>query len=473
MIEVRRLMAVGALLGAAAVLTCADVWGEPERDKALRAFHKGGENVKPAAEGAFARDLDRNRFAEAPLVVYQVEKDRLFGLQVKAKLPDAPARAKDYLVVVDTSASKAMGPLALAQKIVEELVKKLGPDDRLAVWTANLKAKDLSRGFKSGKALEGVVAELNKELPLGAVALKKALSEAVASFEVKESRQRAVVFLGDGKSIAEPLDAADRAELCAAMVKKQVAFFAVPLGLRPDSQNLHSLISGTGGKAVRHGLNERIDDEVVKGKVVQRGLVSRLVKDVAEPILYDVEFTLPATAKEVLPSKLPPLRRDAGTLVVGKLPGNAAVLSYKLSGTLAGKPVRADAEFKVPASDEEHFFLVGVHGQWKAAADRPALLPSDRALAYAHKQTQLALEDLLAKGELALEQNKLDAAAKLFEQARQFAPHSPRARGGLVLVEKMKTGKKSRSRTRSCANVSVRRMSSRASAAARNANACA
>ena len=111
---------------------------------------------------------------------------------------------------------------------------------------------------------------------------------------------------------------------------------------------------------------------------------------------------------------------------------------------MAGKVVRSDATFKVPASDMENFFLVGVHGQWKAGADRPALLQSDRALAYAHKQTQLALEDLLAKGEMSLEQNKLDVAQKLYEQAQQFAPHSPRAKGGLVLVEKMKTGKKSR-----------------------------
>src|SRR4051812_44515282 len=125
MIEVRRLVAVGALLGVAAILTCADVWGEPDRDKDLKAFHRGGENVNPAREeGVFARDLDRNRFADAPLVVYRHEKDALFALQVKAKLPDAPARPKDYLVVVDTSASKAMGPLAVAQKIVEELVKK-------------------------------------------------------------------------------------------------------------------------------------------------------------------------------------------------------------------------------------------------------------------------------------------------------------------------------------------------------------
>ena len=306
-------------------------------------------------------------------------------------------------------------------------------NDRLAVWTANIKPRDLTRGFKSGKALDDAVKELAKEVPLGAVSLKKTLNEALATFEVKESRQCAIVFLGDGKSVAAPLDVSDRTELCETMVKKQVAFFAVPLGMRLDAQNLHSLIAGTGGKTVRHTMTEKVEEFVV-----------RLQKDVAEPILYNVEFSLPATAKEVLPSKMPPLRRDAGTLVVGKLPRDAKTIEYKLSGTVSGKTTRSDASFKVPASDVENYFLVGVHSQWKAGADRPALLQSDRALAYACKQTQLALEDLVAKGEMALEQNKLDAAQKMFEQAEQFAPHSVRVRGGLILVEKMKTGKKSR-----------------------------
>ena len=435
MLETRRLAAVAAFLGVAAILTCADVWGEPRLDRELKAFHRGDDRPhKPAADKALPDEPERSRFIDMPLAVYQPDKgDALFALQVKAKLPDAPVRPIDYLVVVDTSASKAMGPLAIAHKIAEALAGKLAAADRMSLWTANLKPKDLSRGFKPAKEALEAVKELAKEIPLGAVDLKKTLTETLASFEVKESRQRVLLFLGDGKSVANPLDVRDRAELCDIMVKKQVGFFAVPLGVRIDSQNLHSIIGSTGGKAVRHGMGEKIED-----------LVARLQKEIAQPILYNVAFSLPETAREVLPSKLPPLRRDAAALVVGKLPRDTKTLSYTLSGTVAGKEGRFDATFKVPAADVEHFFLVGVHRQWKAGADRPALLQADRALAYAYEQTQLALEDLLAKGEMALEHNKLDAAAKLFQQAQQFAPHSARAKGGLALVENMRAGKKSR-----------------------------
>src|SRR5262249_56689539 len=123
--------------------------------------------------------------------------------------------------------------------------------DRLAVWTANVKPRDVSRGFKEGKDLGETFRELAQEVPLGAVNLKKALSEGVASFENLSSRRRAVLYLGDGKSVAEPLDADGRAELCELLNRKQAPFFAVPLGERLDSQNLHWRVSGTGGHVIR------------------------------------------------------------------------------------------------------------------------------------------------------------------------------------------------------------------------------
>ena len=42
MIEVRRLLAVGAILAGAATLTWTGAWGEPGRDKDLKDWRKGG-----------------------------------------------------------------------------------------------------------------------------------------------------------------------------------------------------------------------------------------------------------------------------------------------------------------------------------------------------------------------------------------------------------------------------------------------
>ncbi|MFO0844433.1 MAG: vWA domain-containing protein [Gemmataceae bacterium] len=433
--QVRRLLAAGGIfLAGAAILTCTQVWGDPGRDKELRDWHKGGgKAIAPPRDDALAEEFDRNRFEDRPVVVYERGGEALFGLQVKPRLPDAPAQPTDYLVLIDTSASKAMGPLAASIEIARELAGALGRDDRMAVWTANVKPRDVSRGFKAAQGLEGAFNDLAKETPLGAVGLKRSIAEPLASFEVKPGRRRVLVFFGDGKSVADPLDDDGRAELCEALVKRRVAFLAVPMGPRPDSRNLHGLVAGSGGKVVRHGIGEATSV-----------VAARLRRDAAEPVLYPESFRVTAGAADVLPTRMPPLRRDAATLVVGKLPAGAKALDWAVTGTAAGAEFKGGERLAVPAADADNFFLAGVHDQWLAGKDRPALLPADRALAFSHMQNALAVEDLVARAELCLEQNKLDAAGRLFEQARQLAPHAAAAKGGLMLVERMRAGKRTR-----------------------------
>jgi hypothetical protein len=81
--------------------------------------------------------------------------------------------------------------------------------------------------------------------------LKKGLEMATASFQADPSRQRALVFLGDGMSSYNPITPVDRAKICENMVKNEIAFFSVPLGPMLDPQNLHGIASHTGGKVVR------------------------------------------------------------------------------------------------------------------------------------------------------------------------------------------------------------------------------
>src|SRR5207245_2872905 len=121
-----------------------------------------------------------------------------------------------------------------------------------------------------------------------------------------------IIYLGDGRSVAGPLDVDDRAHLVSKLVGQQTALFPVPLGDRLDPHNLHGLATGTGGKCVRldGGLDGGLDERNVGA------LAKGLLKALAEPILYAPDLRLPAAVTDVLPTKLPPLRRDAPTLVV-------------------------------------------------------------------------------------------------------------------------------------------------------------
>ncbi len=197
-----------------------------------------------------------------------------------------------------------------------------------------------------------------------------------------------------------------------------------------DAANLHGLVSGTGGTVVRTLTTDKPENVVL-----------RLKDAFAEPILYPTAFQPPAGATDVLPTRLPPLRGDAPTLVLGKLPAGATKFDYSVSGKVSGQDKRVDASEPMPEPDVDNFFLVNIAGQWQAAKDRPALLPADRALASADTQLELAREDLLAQAYWALEEDQIDPAFKLFQQAQRLDPHCVEAAAGIDIVAQIRDGK--------------------------------
>lgn len=428
----RRLRAVGAILVSAAVLTSTHVWGEPSERLRDQFRSSTGQLAAEAAEQDLAEALARSKFAEYGVVTYRTQKgETLFALQVQPKLEPMPARPRDILVLVDTSASQANGPLTTAREIVATLAKEGSAEDRVAIWTANTTTKDLTRGFEApqSQAVKAAVEALKLEVPLGDTDLRGAVSKAVRAFRNTGGRQQVILFLGDGLSIHNPIENdAERLRLCDEMIKQEIVFFSVPLGRRLDPANLHGLATGSGGAVVRMLPGDQ-----------PLSFHKRLQTALAVPVIYPRAFRLPAEVVEAFPTKLPPLRSDAPTLVVGKMQP-AKVFAYEVEGIAAGREVHLKLSDPVPESEADNFFLVSMVEQWKNAKDQPALMRADRALAYAHERNQLARADLLAQAQWAITEDKLEAAANLFKQARQLDPQDVEAEAGLKIVEKLRSG---------------------------------
>src|SRR5262245_41668181 len=151
MLAIRRLGAVGAILALAAIIACAQVWGEPGRDKDSKDLRPGISPVNTGPAGLRSvEELMASKFDGQPVARYDTrEGETCIGVQLKPKLEAGPVVPRDYLLLIDTSASKAQGPLAAAIKLTEALVKAASAEDRFAIWTVNLQPKDLTRGFKS------------------------------------------------------------------------------------------------------------------------------------------------------------------------------------------------------------------------------------------------------------------------------------------------------------------------------------
>lgn len=444
----RRLTVVGAALALSSVIAGSQVWGDvaPKREQPV----KSGSQTLPADAGErhLMRDLAESKFATQPVVSYRNQLgELLFALQLQPKLEAGTPRPCDYLLLIDTSASQVGAPLMVERQVAEELVKLAKPGDRFAIRTVNipseLASRDLTRGFKNPqvaaeqKALEDAFEKLKLDFPLGAADLQYGLDKAVATFLNRPERQQAIILLGDGLSAHNPLSEKDRARLCEKLIKNKIAVYPLPLGPRLDSNNLHGLSSGTGGAVVR-----------IQATDTATELAKRLQATVAVPVLYPNEFKLTGSeVAEVYPAKLPPLRADAPTLLIGRVKPNGK-LGYDVDGTVAGKPVSVQKTETLPEPEADNFFLVSMVEQWRKAKDQPALMRADRALAFAQEINELARDELLGQAQMALMLDKVNAAGRLFDQARKVDPSDQEAVGGLKLVGLLRDGKVSRDQLR-------------------------
>jgi tetratricopeptide (TPR) repeat protein len=437
---VKRLRLLTAILGgAAACAVVGTVIGDvfaPKTAPAVKNEHAAPKLID---------ELAKTRYTDKPTLAYRLKSgDTAFAWQLKPTLAVAPARPRDVLVMVDTSASQAGDPLRRASQIVSALSGELAAADRVDVWTVNLDHADHTRsltgGFKpaADKAVRDAANKLaGEEYAAGAVDLKAGLDAALKSFERKPGRQQIVLFLGDGESAASatPLTEAARVDLGRRMADQDVQFFSVPLGLTISANTLHGFGMLTGGSVVRV-------KEDLNAPAGRFALAGRLIESFQVPVLKPDRATLTPAATELFPGQLPPLRADRPTLVVGTVKGQPANLSLTVSGTVAGQQQAVTLADKLAEPSDDHYFVAAMIDQWRTAAtkDAPAVLAADRALAMAGEQFRLYRDEFLVLAMDAIAANRLDHAEKLFAAVSNIDPNSAEAAGGVSLIAKLRKG---------------------------------
>ncbi len=440
----KRLRVLPALLAVAAATASigTSLFGDFRGGPAKAPAPVGSPDGRP--DGAkLVDDLAVTKFTNLPALTYKVNAggDTLFAWQIKPALEAAPARPRDVLVVVDTSASQAGRPLQQARLILLGLAGALGADDRVSVWTANTPAatRNLTKDFQpaGSEDVKGAAAALvETEYGSGATDLKGAMAKALGTLAPNRGRQQLVLFLGDGDSSYDPVGENDRVALGGRMEQSDVFFFAVPLGVRVNANNLHGLAALTGGTVVR--VQEDLNNVTKRAE-----FVARLKAAIDVPVLKPEQVKFGADVAETFPSKLPPLRADKPTLVLGRLAKAAPRVAAEVKGVVGTRPVTLALGHDLPAPLPEHFFLNLMFQQWKDAPhkDAPAVLQADRALALASTQINLYREEYITQATWAVSMDRLDEAAKLYTAAAKIDPNNAEVGAGMALVERMKSGR--------------------------------
>ncbi len=438
MSTVHRLRLAGAVLSLAGVITCTQVWGDAGRNRKPMQPTRSGTD-KPAVNG-ITEGLAAAKFAKQPVVTYVPQSgEHLFGAQLKPNLPAVSALPRDLLVLVDTSASQAGLPFGTARRLVRALTENLAAADQIDLWTVNIPeaTRSLTGGFQPARsdAVAGAVKNLEtSEYASGVCDLKGAITKAIKNFDIRADRQPIVLLLGDGESAYDPITTSERYQIAQDLVNQKIAFFAVPLGLQLNPMNLHGFPSATGGMVIRMAANEKASE-----------LSNRVLHTVSAPILYPTSFKLGKGITEAYPTKLPPLRGDLPTLMIGKYT-DAASFDMTIAGTIAGRDTSVVIHEAMAPSEHENIFLVAMVDQWRHANNKaaPALIRADRAFAYAYQQTKLTHEEYLTQAHWALSEDKIAVAGKLFELASKVDPYDHEAVNGLAVVKKLQDGSISR-----------------------------
>jgi len=442
MTKVSRLFAGSVGLAVIVWWCSAHLQGEPVPIPPRSGLSLGDPKAPPIDQST----LVQARFSRSEVLTYQsLAGDLYFALQLKPRLEATAPMSRDYLVAINVSAAQAGEAFLASYQLADALVQTARPNDRISLLLVGTPESTrtltpwLSPNVKTDhEKLDKALAELkNTVYPSGATDLKNGMTKALAAFEgsTSESRQRVLVYLGDCQSTHEPLLAADRQNLIAKMVERKVGFFVVPLGLEFNKENLNAFVTGTGGAVLRTRINEEKLPECMK----------RYEEAFATPILYGAQLQMPTEVVDYVPRKLPPLRADSPTLVLGRMKASKA-LSLTLTGAVPGRagPVAVKETREVLSPEVDNYFFISMFDKWQKAKDEPALLRADRTLAITYVQTNLDHGELLLAAQKALESNVLDKAQKLYEQAQQLDPRDGEAAAGIKVLAALRSGKVTR-----------------------------
>ncbi|GIW91420.1 MAG: hypothetical protein KatS3mg109_1852 [Pirellulaceae bacterium] len=339
-----------------------------------------------------------------------------YALSLAVAEPGA-ALPTDVAVLVDTSASQA-GPYRQdSLQVVQALVENLQASDRVAIWAVDVRPVALTSGLAAPQSQEvqEAVERLRRRLPLGATDLVAGLRAAMSSLPVEPSRQRAVVYIGDGQSRARIVTPERLDGLLSEARSQRIAISALAIGPQRDAFLLAVLANHTGGNLVMDS------DEVAPER-----LGAALAEMARAAVYWPTEVRWPEALAVHYPAQMPPLRADRDAVVIGRLGArNESLLAMRCA--VGASTVDLHWKLVPEASNEEFGFLVELVRL--ASQDGGRSLPTAGSLALRETARALAAESqaLTKLGTFAIALGQTELAEKAAEEALARDPDNTTA----------------------------------------------
>ncbi|MBW2261922.1 MAG: TonB family protein [Deltaproteobacteria bacterium] len=243
-----------------------------------------------------------------------------------------PARALRVAVVLDLSAATDQELADLGTSVVDDLLRQLGPRDRVAVLAGDLKV-DFMGGDEPAlleateDLKERAVESLSRRTTGGATDIGEIITGAAAM--VGDQPGGVVVYVGDAFPTVGEMDLEDL-EGKIDRLPHAVRLYGVALG---DESNLALLDGLCRGGGFASSVSNRIE---------AAELAYRILADASVPVFEDVRFEIDGGVERLYPRGGVTLRLNESMQILGRLTGEKDPESIKVTGTRDGKAFKVE-----------------------------------------------------------------------------------------------------------------------------------
>ncbi len=339
-----------------------------------------------------------------------------FALSVKPTAIAATTSARDIVVLFNTSASQIGESRTKAFDALKGLLGGLNAGDRVRLVAVDLNAVPLTQTFvaPNSKEMEAALAALDARVPLGATDMAKAVEAVVGSYGGESKNARAAVYIGDGRSAAHLLETDEFQKLSARLADSRIPLSSYAVGVRLDRQLLGALAVQTGGAVI-------VESET-SGQEAGRSLATAA----DATVLWPTSVTWPAEVTSVFPKRMPPLRNDRDTIVLGTLKGKDP-LEIQLDVAGAAGPEKIAMTVSPGASDERNTYLAQLVERARVDGGVTMPLVGSASLEEARQAVNSGVRNIDRLAQQALAGGNVDGAEKLIGEALRQDPNDSEA----------------------------------------------
>ncbi len=384
----------------------------------------------------------------ARLVTYQRDGNTFYALSLMPELDAKEVEASAVVVLFDTSASQQGTFRDSALAALDSLLANLRPSDQVELLAVDLDVKPMTQQFAApGSAeLNAASAQLREQIPLGSTDLVGALRAASDRLATTTARQRSIVYIGDGISVANLLDTDTLNRVVDNLRESQVSVTSYVVGPKTDVQLLAVLANHTGGNLyvqpplVWQDEQAGIDAERAQAENMRTAEIAgkRLADWTRATVLWPKQVELAAGMGQTYPTVMPPLRSDRDTILLGTTSGPLPE-SLQINITASGQNGAVDMSWTATpeASQEDHAFLAEIIDIAKNNEGMSLPTLGSAGLMETARMVGARMDQLTNLAQRAVAVGDLDAAQRIATSVLRADPGNVQARTVQHVVEEL------------------------------------